>query len=554
MDDYEFDYLADFRSMNAEFAENMANYQFVEWFKKMQDEPAIEDLDGADFSVRQETYQRMIKMWKNSQLSPEALSRLSPAEQESAVNIRRMVDEDMENYQFAGDYVERAAVSKSRRDALFRENEKLKAQSNTDATTIEKAYQKGVELQQIRRANAAGSFEIGDDFDLEDDDGLTDVDRGLLKWDKRFAKSKAGKVPDPEGSVYDGDSFDGDYDDEVETVIETGPGGDVELMVLPGRAPAPGTQKYIMDQLDAAIDQKPMPTYELPAPDPVPDAAFKTWESRRVMEPLDPVKPDAGPVDPFAAEPGATVPLLPPPPGDSKIRPGEMDFGKTPDPEGADPLLKQTPENPEDWFDPATKRSVFKKLFGGKSRSDVPPELRDFYDELNVPYAPKSGGIKNWFKRQLGIKKLPGLESAEQGATRLDELGKPVGGDAFGDTGPTPKPFKDAPGGADEYEHKYDDDEDMFDAEGRAVDPERARAQSGSCRRTAARGGENGQPARGADRIQRQTPLETRRRSNRTKALALAAPANSGLNRARLGAGLPDSEPARSWGSWLSDR
>ena len=91
MDDYEFDYLADFREMNAEFAENMANYQFVEWFKKMQDEPAIEDLDGADFSVRQETYQRMIKMWKNSQLSPEALSRLSPAEQESARNIRRMV-------------------------------------------------------------------------------------------------------------------------------------------------------------------------------------------------------------------------------------------------------------------------------------------------------------------------------------------------------------------------------------------------------------------------------------------------------------------------------
>ena len=32
MDDYRytFDYLADFRSMNAEFAENMANYQFVE--------------------------------------------------------------------------------------------------------------------------------------------------------------------------------------------------------------------------------------------------------------------------------------------------------------------------------------------------------------------------------------------------------------------------------------------------------------------------------------------------------------------------------------------
>ena len=99
MDDYEFDYLADFRSMNAEFAENMANYQFVEWFKKMQDEPTIENLDGADFSVRQETYTRMIKMWKNSQLSPAALSRLSPAEQESAVNIRRMVDEDMENYQ-----------------------------------------------------------------------------------------------------------------------------------------------------------------------------------------------------------------------------------------------------------------------------------------------------------------------------------------------------------------------------------------------------------------------------------------------------------------------
>ena len=78
MDDYTFDYLGDFRSMNPEFATNMANYGFVEWFKKMQDEPAIEDLDGADFSVRQETYTRMIKMWKNSQLSPAALSRLSP--------------------------------------------------------------------------------------------------------------------------------------------------------------------------------------------------------------------------------------------------------------------------------------------------------------------------------------------------------------------------------------------------------------------------------------------------------------------------------------------
>ena len=97
MDDYEFDYLADFRSMNAEFAENMANYQFVEWFKKIQDEPGIGDLDRADFSVRQETYQRMIKKWRNSQLSPEALRRLRPAEQESAVNIRRMVDEDIEN-------------------------------------------------------------------------------------------------------------------------------------------------------------------------------------------------------------------------------------------------------------------------------------------------------------------------------------------------------------------------------------------------------------------------------------------------------------------------
>ena len=39
----DFDYLSDFRSMNPEFAENMSNYVFVEWFSH---EPVIEKLDG----------------------------------------------------------------------------------------------------------------------------------------------------------------------------------------------------------------------------------------------------------------------------------------------------------------------------------------------------------------------------------------------------------------------------------------------------------------------------------------------------------------------------
>ena len=59
-----------------------------------------------------------------------------------------------------------------------------------------------MELQTFNRANAAGAFEIGDDYDLTDDEL---------------------ELPDPEGSVYDGDSYDGDYDEPVETVIESAP-------------------------------------------------------------------------------------------------------------------------------------------------------------------------------------------------------------------------------------------------------------------------------------------------------------------------------------------
>ena len=147
----DFDYLSDFRSMNPDFATNLSDYMFVEWFNKMRHEPVIEKLDGADFTVRQETYLRMIEMWKNSQLSPSALSRLSPAEQESALNVRRMVDEDMKDYAFAADYAKRAAVSKSQRDALFRENAKLKAQSNTAAAAIEKTHVDAVEMQTFNR-------------------------------------------------------------------------------------------------------------------------------------------------------------------------------------------------------------------------------------------------------------------------------------------------------------------------------------------------------------------------------------------------------------------
>ena len=181
----------------------------------------------------------------------------------------------MDNYQKVG----QIATSQKTRDALFRENAKLKAQSNTEAAVIEKAHTDAVELQQMRRLNAAGAFEIGDDYDLTDDE----LERPETLSD--LEDTDPEPLPDPEGSVYDGDSYDGDYDEPVETVIESGPpkplpGGDVEMQVLkPGRAPAPGTQRYIMDQLDAAIDQKPMPTYELPARDPVPDSAFTTWES-----------------------------------------------------------------------------------------------------------------------------------------------------------------------------------------------------------------------------------------------------------------------------------
>ena len=56
----------------------------------MGDQPSIRSLEGARLHVRLQQYNRMIKMWKQSQLSPAEIALLSPAERESIDIIRKM--------------------------------------------------------------------------------------------------------------------------------------------------------------------------------------------------------------------------------------------------------------------------------------------------------------------------------------------------------------------------------------------------------------------------------------------------------------------------------
>ena len=115
--------------------------------------------------------------------------------------------------------------------------------------------------------------------------------------------------------VYDGDSWDGDDDDiygdgpEPETVIEAAPPlppTAIETQNLkPGMAPEPGSFVSKIDALNELVTGKKV-YYETPYEAP-PDAG---------VEMSDMTVPK--------------VPKLPPPPGDSKIRPGEFDFDAEP--------------------------------------------------------------------------------------------------------------------------------------------------------------------------------------------------------------------------------